>query len=370
MNTQRPATSLGLRVLLAALIPFATHAATNAPVEDAIREARARIVADFVPKVPALSVAAGRAGKMIWSEAFGFADLKAKTPATPKTLFRIGSISKPLTAVGLMLLVEQDGIDLDADIHRYIPDFPDKGHTITTRQLAGHLAGVRHYQAKEMFLNKHFATLREGLKIFENDPLLSMPGTKYSYSSYGWNLIGAEIESITKQEFPSYMEHAVFAPLAMQHTIADFPNRDIPDRAHPYDLQPGGGFKPSPDVDNSFKWSSGGFLSTPEDLVRFGSALLHPGLLKRESLHALFTSQATDDGKKTGYGIGWVIRQDTHGHRIFLHTGGSIGGTSILSIFPDSGIVLAMTSNCSTSPFNKADLDAVSDKFSELTSAE
>jgi serine beta-lactamase-like protein LACTB, mitochondrial len=110
----------------------------------AVKEARARVLEDFVPKVPGLAAAAGLDGKLIWSEGFGLADLQAKKPVSTETLFRIGSISKPVTAAGLMRLVERGQLDLDADIHRYVPDFPDKGQVITTRELAGHLAGIRH----------------------------------------------------------------------------------------------------------------------------------------------------------------------------------------------------------------------------------
>jgi serine beta-lactamase-like protein LACTB len=125
---------------------------------DLIAGARALVVEQFAPKVPGLVVAAGRDGKIIWSESFGMADLETKEPVTARTLFRIGSVSKPLTAAGLMLLVENRQLDLDCDIRKYVPAFPDKGQPITTRQLAGHLAGIRHYNGTEFLMNKarHF----------------------------------------------------------------------------------------------------------------------------------------------------------------------------------------------------------------------
>jgi serine beta-lactamase-like protein LACTB, mitochondrial len=329
-------------------------------------EVRSRILADLASKVPGLSVAVGEDGSIIWSECFGFADLDAKRPVTPQTLFRIGSVSKPLTAAGLMLLVEKGKVDLDADIHRYVPDFPDKGHPITTRQLAGHLAGVRHYKGEEFYLNRHFANVREGLRIFENDPLLSVPGEKYSYSSYGFNLIGMVMEAAAGATYLSYMDAAVFTPLGMTNTRPDDATIDIPQRTRFYKAKAGGDFELEPNVDNSYKWASGGFLSTPEDLVRFGSAHLQPGFLTRASLDALFTSQKTSDGKETGYGIGWETRKDKHGHRIWMHTGGSVGGTSILLIQPDARLVLAMTANCTDAPLNKANPAAMIEAFSSL----
>lgn len=333
---------------------------------EVVSEVRSNILVDFAPKVPGLSIAVGQDGKIIWSEGFGFADLEAKKPVTPHTMFRIGSVSKPLTAAGLMLLVEKGKVDLDVDIHRYVPDFPDKGHAITTRQLAGHLAGIRHYQGNEAYLNRHFANVREGLRIFENDPLLSVPGQKYSYSSYGFNLISMVMEAAARKDFLSYMDTAVFTSLAMTNTKPDDVTRVIPQRTRFYKAKAGGGFELEPDVDNSYKWASGGFLSTPEDLERFGSALLQPGFLTRTSLNALFTSQKTSDGKETGYGVGWEITKDKNGHLIWMHTGGSVGGTTILLVRPDVRIVLAMTANCTGAPLIKSHPAAIVETFSAL----
>jgi CubicO group peptidase (beta-lactamase class C family) len=337
-----------------------------ASLSEVVGEVRSRILADLAPKVPGLSAAVAEDGKIIWSEGFGLADLDAKKPVTPQTLFRIGSVSKPLTAAGLMLLVERGKVDLDADIHRYVPDFPDKGHPITTRQLAGHLAGIRHYQGGEFYLNRHYAHVRESLRIFENDPLLSVPGEKYSYSSYGFNLISMVMEAAAGRDFLSYMQDAVWTPLAMTNTMPDDATRAIPRRARFYKAKEGGGFELEPDVDNSYKWASGGFLSTPEDLVRFGSAHLQPGYLTRASLDALFTPQTTSDGKETGYGIGWSIERDQPGHRIWMHTGGSVGGTTLLLIQPETRVVLALTANCTSAPLSKANPAAIIKAFSAL----
>jgi len=337
-----------------------------ASLPEVVSEVRSRILTDFATNVPGLSAAIGHDGKIIWSEGFGLADLDAKRPVTTQTLFRIGSVSKPMTAAGLMLLVEKGKVDLDADIHRYVADFPDKGHPITARQLAGHLAGIRHYKGQEFYLNRHYTHLRDSLRIFENDPLLSVPGEKYSYSSYGYNLIGMVMESAAGRDFLAYMQDAVWTPLAMTFTMPDDATRSVPQRTRFYKLKEGGGFELEPEVDNSYKWASGGFLSTPEDLVRFGSAHLQPGLLTPASLAALFTPQKTSDGKATQYGIGWEVQKDKAGHALWFHTGGSVGGTSILLIQPESRMVLAITANCTDAPLKKSNPAAIIQAFSVL----
>ena len=333
---------------------------------DAIERSRELVKSQIAPKVPGLSVAVAADGKIVWSEGFGFADVENKVPAGASTRFRIGSVSKSVTAAGLMLLVERGKLDLDAPVQKYVPDFPDKGAVITTRQLAGHLAGIRHYKGDEFLLNKPFKTVREGLAIFDNDPLVAPPGMKYSYSTYGWNLISAVMEAAAKQEFLSYMEKNVFAKLRMSSTRPDRAGAADAQRTQFYEIDPQGKFVVAPAVDASYKWAGGGFLSTSEDLVRFGSAHLQPGFLKKESLELLFTSQKTSDGKETGYGIGWSILKDAAGHRILMHTGGSMGGTSVLLVHPDSKIVVAMICNYGRSPFSKDAREAIVEFFAPL----
>jgi serine beta-lactamase-like protein LACTB len=348
-----------LLVFLAAAVPAATQS-------EAIDAARSHVTQNLLPKAPGVSIAVGYDGIIVWSEGFGVADVAAQKPVTTNTQFRIGSVSKPLTAAGLMLLVEQGKIDLDADIHQYVPDFPHKDVVITTRELAGHLAGIRHYRGTEVYLNQHYDSVRTGLKIFEDDPLLFKPGEKYSYSSYGFNLISMVMENAAQKKFLDYMQQSVFGPLQMEGTVADDTRRQIPDRSRFYQRHSGStNFVEAPAVDSSYKWASGGFLSTPDDLVHFGMAMLHPGLLKQSSMDAMFTSQKTSAGKSTGYGIGWIVAHDPKGRRVWYHTGGSIGGTAILEVRPDSRLVIAILWNCDEA-LDKVGVKLIADDFDQL----
>jgi len=327
--------------------------------------ARARQVANAVLArgIPGLAVAVAVDGRVVYAEGFGYADLEQRVPAWPSTKFRIGSISKPLTAVALMQLVEQRKIDLDAPVQKYVPSFPDKGATITPRLLAGHLAGIRHYQGDEFLSSTHYDSVLDGLKIFANDPLVAPPGTKYNYSTYGFNLLSAVIESAAGEPFLDYMQRHVFDALGLAHTTADQNRPLITERSRFYARQKDGPFENAPYVDNSYKWAGGGFLSTPEDLVRFGSALLHPGFLSADSLKLLFTSQKTQDGKDTGYGMGWSIRKSESGQRIYDHSGGSVGGTCQLIVYPDSHVVVALLTNLGEALWKIGDVEAIGEPF-------
>ena len=324
-----------------------SHVARPVPAASAAAVARARaIVCDrLAGKIPGLQVAVAVGGTLVWSEAFGYADLAREVPVTAETQFRIGSVSKPLTAAAVALLYEQGKLDLDAPVQRYVASFPDKGYPITTRQLAGHLAGIRHYRGDEFLLNRHFDTVLEGLAIFQGDSLLFPPGTKFSYSSYGWNVISAVVEGAAGQDFLTYMSRNVLRPLGLTHTAPDRADSLIPNRTRFYERGADSGFVLAPPVDNSYKWAGGGFLSTAEDLVKFGSALLEPGFLKPTTLELLFTSQKTGAGEPTGYGVGWFVATDGRGHRWVFHGGSSVGGTTAFGVDRDSRIVIAITSN-------------------------
>jgi CubicO group peptidase (beta-lactamase class C family) len=301
----------------------------------------------LAPNIPGFALAVAVDGKIVWSEAFGYADIEAQRRTTPETQFRIGSVSKPLTADAVAQLYEAGKLDLDAPVQRYVPTFPDKGVPITTRLLGGHLAGIRHYQGGEFTLNKPYASVTAALAIFQNDSLVAPPGTRFSYSSYGFNLIGAVVEGASGEQFLSYMSRHVFKPLGMTHTAPDKNDSLIPNRTSFYERTESGTFVPSPAVDNSYKWAGGGFLSTAEDLVKFGSAHLSPGYLKAATLELLFTPQHTKSGAATPYGIGWFVATDTLGHRYVYHGGGSVGGTTAFGVDRDSRVVIALVTNLS-----------------------
>jgi len=338
-------------------------------LSNVVERARAIVQKGDAPNVPGFSVAVAVDGKIVWSEGFGFSDVGAKKRVTATTRFRIGSVSKSLSSVGLALMVERDQVDLDAPVQKYVPDFPIHEKPITTRLLGGHLAGIRHYKGdKEMLLNESFTNCHDALRIFQNDPLVAPPGSKFSYSTFGWTLISAVMEAAAHEDFCRYMDENVFQPLGMTHTGPDRKGVSDPERTQFYQYDAEGNSVVAPTVDNSNKWAGGGFLSTPEDLVRFGSALLKPGFLKAESLDLLFTPQKTSDGKPTNYGIGWFIERDAQGHRILLHTGGSIGGTSVLLLHPETKTVFALACNHSSASISKNDREAIVELFSSVVS--
>jgi serine beta-lactamase-like protein LACTB len=318
---------------------------------------------------PGMSVAVGVDGDIVWAEGFGYADVEHRVSVWQETKFRIGSVSKPLTATAVGLLVERGQLDLDAPVQRYVPTFPEKRWPITTRQAAGHLAGIRHYNGGEMYSSRRYQSVSRGLRIFQDDTLRFQPGTRYSYSSYGWNLVSAVIEGASDERFLSYMQQQVFDPIGMRHTVADYTDSIIPHRTRFY--QPGrdGRAVNAIYVDNSYKWAGGGFLSTPSDLIRFGFAYLDGELLAAETIAQLWTPQTTNDGKSTGYGIGWSVRLEDGVVVSAGHNGGSIGGTTGFTTRPRDRTVVALVGNMTRAPATGLILALITEAFVEPTTA-
>ncbi len=338
-------------LVLAALLLRAAAAAVPAAATDRDTEAIAasrRLIQKWMAETaaPAALITVSRRGEVVWSEAFGCANLELQAPATQRTRLRIGSVSKPLTTAAMGLLVEEGKLDLDAPVQRYVPDFPQKVWPITSRQLAGHLAGIRHYVADEFENQRHFDTVRSGLAMFESDALIFEPGTKYGYSSHGYNLLSAVLEGASGERFLELIDRRIFGPAGMKNTSPDDPFRIVPERASFYTREEKSGeVRNVLWVDNSYKWASGGFVSTTEDLVRFVHALASGRLLKPETVRLLWTSLATRDGRETGYGLGWSVARDEKGRERVWHSGGAQGGTAYLIFYPAEGLAVSTLVN-------------------------
>jgi serine beta-lactamase-like protein LACTB, mitochondrial len=307
-----------------------------------------------VNKTPGLSIAIAIGKEVVWSEGFGYASIEQMSPVTTTTRFRIGSISKPMTTTLLGRLYERGSLDLDAPIQKYVPSYPvnAKG-AITARLLAGHMAGIRHYRGDENNSSRQYPTVLSGLEIFKNDTLLFAPGKGWSYTSYGYNLLSAVLEGAGKRDFLALMHDSVFRPLGMTHTVADHVDSIIVGRTAYYERTEDGHVVNAMFVNNSYKWAGGGFLSTPEDLIRMAHGYLYGAFFAPKTRELLWASMRTPDGKVTNYGMGWGV-EPYKGHQMISHYGASVGGSSALLIFPDDDVVIAVAANLSQNNFADA----------------
>lgn len=321
--------------------------------------------------IPGISVSVGLKEKILWAEGFGYADKETGIMVDMNSRFRLGSVSKCLTSIAVAKLYQDNLLDLDAPIQYYLPNFPSKKYPFSSRQLAGHLAGIRHYTDGDTlhYPTKHYNSLTEALTIFKNDSLLFKPGTAYQYSTFGFCLLGNVIEAASHQDYLTYMNQKVFLPLGMQHTLADYPDSIIKGRVRFYEHNKKQLVNAAM-IDASYKWPAGGLLSTPSDLVKLGQGLMNYNLLNRSTVELLFTPQHLTNGQSTGVGIAWRIAKDSKGRRI-IHHGGSIdGGRTFLLIYPDNDLVIAITANMSGVDINLKEAETIANLFFKQRSYE
>lgn len=330
------------RALSAGLLSLVSTGAAGSDV-DGLRAVAARALVEL--DAPGLSAAVVRGDRLVWAEGFGLADVENQVPARADTVYRIASLSKPITAVAVLQLVEQGLVELDAPVQRWVPSFPEKRAPVTVRQVLTHTSGIRHYRAGDP-RRRHYSSVVEALSIFEDDPLLFEPGTRYEYSSHAYNLLAAVVERASGLGFGAYLRERIFGPAGMDDSGLDRAEEPIPRRARHYEKGDAPGrWRNYPFVDLSSKWAAGGMLSTVLDLARFHVALDEGRLLRPETLAAMYADHHLADGTPTGYGLGWAVDRDARGRLLVGQEGGASGASTFLLRVPETGEAVVLLVN-------------------------
>ena len=393
-------------------IPSSVHLAPSPAWFDAIQRARQIVRAGVVDQnLPGLAVAVGAGGDVVWAEGFGWEDIKTREPVTSETRFRIGTASTVLTSAAVGVLLQKHLLNLDEEIHTYVPQAPKQPWPMTLRQLMGHSAGLSSDSANDApLLSERCDRPVDALQHFARDELLFEPGTQFRHSKYGWILVSAAVEAATGQPFLSVMREQIFQPLGMNHTGAESSKEENPERiGEPAEdmplitlvkdviLEPLGiagvqrksATRESPATFYSPRFGADPrrfgvgvtrphnlscyagsmvFFSTPSDLVRFGLAINSGKLLQTDTVQLLQTSPRLTSGQETGYGLGWDLETVTlAGERTQSvgHDGESLGGMMMsFMTFRERGIVLAVMSNTSYADTRALALD-IAQTFAE-----
>jgi CubicO group peptidase (beta-lactamase class C family) len=324
-------------VVAIACLPAQQAPAWTQAVVEAIE---ARVKSD---EIPGLSCAIGVGAEIAFRRGFGLADLENDVKATEATVYRLGSISKPVTAVAVMQLVEVGELGLDRDVHELVSEWPQKQWPVTTRLLLSHLAGVRHYRRGEEESTRHFATQVEGLVRFAQDPLLHEPGTKYEYSTYGYNLLAAVVEKVAKKPFAEVVRERIAAPSGATTLQDDDIRRIIRGRAQGY-VRVEGKLHNSELMDSSYKLGGGGLCCSAEDLVRFTQALLAGKLVKKETLEQMFMPGTLRDGTAIDYALGFRVGKDGT-RRVVAHSGAQSRVSTMLYVLPEQQVTVVLLCN-------------------------
>lgn len=327
---------------------------------------------------PGVSAAVCVRGQMVFSDGVGVAELSHSPPQNGRTVHNIGSVSKVETAVAVMQLVERGKVQLDAEIQHYAPWFPRKTKPITLRQLLTHTSGIRHYRPGELSATnchvlRHYDSFEESTRFWRKDPLLFAPGTRFSYSSFAFNLLQAVIEVGSGQSFEAYMREHVWTPAGMQDSQFDVPARVVERRGRAYIHNAKGALENAVDEDLSYKYASGGMLASDEDLCRFGHALNGGLLLSAAALTELYRLQLPaavtafgDEGPPPPsevQALGFRISHDERGHTYAGHAGFVKGSaTQFYNDFHDD-VAVAVYMNAVS---DAVDLSAVAQRLASM----
>ncbi|MFI4882847.1 MAG: serine hydrolase domain-containing protein, partial [Phycisphaerales bacterium JB064] len=287
----------------------AAQAAEAAPawaaaVDKAVREEMER------QELVGVAIGVIRDGQVAYTAGYGLADRENGVPVTDDTMFRWASISKPVTAIAAMQLVEAGTLDLQRDVREYVPEFPDKGAEITTEQLLSHLSGIVHYRnGRVVRTHRQYDTPNPyesvilALDTFAPSPLVSQPGERYNYSTHAYILASAVVERAGDGSFFEQVRERICEPLGLDTLQPDYQWVDIPNRAVGYRTL-GDRVVRSTDTDVSWKLGGGGFISTVGDLARFAAALMNFELVSKQTSADMWTPRTDAQGKSTGYGLG------------------------------------------------------------------
>ncbi len=305
-------------------------------------------------KLPAVSIALVEKDRVVWARGFGYADPDSKREATAETVYRVGSVSKLFTDIGIMRLAEQGALDIDAPVTRSLPDFapgnPFEGtKPITLRMLMSHRSGL----IREPPVGNYFVTdepsLAATIRSLNDTMLVYRPGERTKYSNAGIAAVGYVLERTRNEAFAPYLEKAVLVPMGLARSAFVKKPAVMADLAKAYMWTYDGRVFEAP----TFRFGMdpcGAMYSTVLDLGRFMSVLFARGstgagkrILKPETLETMWTPQFVPPGTKRGFGIGFALGE-VDGRRWVGHDGAVYGFATTLQALPDDGLgVVAVT---------------------------
>ncbi|MCI0524079.1 MAG: beta-lactamase family protein [Acidobacteria bacterium] len=310
--------------------------------------ARADKVDDYVKsemrkqRIPGLSLAVVRDGKVIKAEGYGLANVEHNIPARPETVYKIGSVSKQFIATGIMLLVQEGKVGLDERVGKYLDGAPESWSGITIRQLLTHTSGiVREGPGFDPFKDqKDFDVIKTAYPL----QLRFKPGEKYEYCNVGYFSLAEIISRVSGKPWADFMTERVFAPLGMTGTRATSYSAIVPNRAGGYEWR---NDRMRNAVELIAVRPSGAFLSSALDLAKWDAALYTDAILKQPTREQMWTPVRLNSGATHPYGLGWSL--DPMGKHRQVHHGGTLSGfRSHFSRLLDDKLSIIVLTNCAS----------------------
>ena len=302
-----------------------------------------RLMTKFLQKneIPGLSLSISYKKEIIFSKGFGFSDLKLRKEVNPsKTKFRIASISKTLTAVSLAKLQEEGKISFKESVYKYLDSLPKTNYDITIEDLLSHKAGLVRDYGGSILCEKNDFYKNSFYSSYNNDRFITAPQIGFSYSNYGYKLLGILIEKISGKTIQNVKNDLIINKIGLSNTTHETSNYE--ENTTKFYYKKDKEFLEVPCLDCTFNYGPGCYLSTSEDLVKLGNAYMYKNiLLKPESFSNLIKSrnQAKD------YGLGFITKRDYYKNYFFGHNGGYPGAISYLRVYPNNELVISILIN-------------------------
>ena len=301
------------------------------------------------PDMPGASLMIIKDGAVFYKKAYGMADIEARTPGTSSTCYRLASVTKQLTAMSVMILVERKKLSYEDRLNDFFPDFPSCGRSITIRHILNHTSGLIAYEdlmpesTTVPLLDKDVLAL-----LKKKDSTYFAPGSEYRYSNSGYAVLALIVEKISGMRFAQFLKENIFDPLGMASSVA-YENgiSTVPNRAYGYSLRDSTNEKSFFRTDQSMTSSvlgDGGIYSSTEDLFKWDQSLYSPRIVSPQSLELAFTANILPDGKNSEYGFGWRI-STYHDTRCLHHSGSTIGFRNEIQRYPEKHFSVIILTN-------------------------
>ena len=344
----------GLSILVL-MLAASSAAQTPAPVEKQVATADEYLNRLVKDKQFSGAVLVARDGKVILSKGYGMANLEADVSNTPRTKFRIGSITKQFTATAIMMLQERGKLSTQDSVCKYVEPCPEAWRAVTVRHLLTHTSGIPSYTSMPDFIKTSTLPLKLGELIagFRDKPLSFPPGEKFSYNNSGYVLLGHIIEKASGQEYESFLRQNIFEPLKMTSTGYDHTHEVLKGRASGYILNRDV-LDNAPYLDMSLPHAAGALYSTVEDLYLWDQAHYSEKLLSKKSFGEMLTPF------RNNYGYGWGVN-DEYGLRRISHGGGINGFSTFIVRYPEERSTIIVLSN-----YQHANPSFISDRLARV----
>lgn len=303
----------------------------------------------YQPDAPGAQLAISRDGEIIYSKAWGLADLERNVPLTTNSVIEAGSVSKQFTAAALLLLEQQGKLSLNDDMRKYIPELPDYGDEIKIRHMIHHTSGLRDWGSVTSLTgwprSEKFYNNNDALEIISRQKELNnKPGDEYIYSNSNYNLSAIIVQRVSGMSLADFSEKYIFEPAGMTHTQwRDNPNRIVPNRAIAYEKNDEGY---EIDMPNEYVYGNGGLLTTTEDLLKWNEFFLGEKLGTESLLAKQIHTEPLNNGLMNEYGAGLFIQKDL-GWQNISHGGATAGYRAYLTSYPELDLSVALLSNTS-----------------------